>query len=123
MLIWKFKTKNFTVRMLAEFDECGTDLSWDETGEVREKLESGEWSVYVFTAEVLDARGNVVGSDSLGGSIYGDPEEFRDHIGLAIKSRADGRNYGSYFTDMIREAICEARKTYAERPTLRQVVA
>jgi hypothetical protein len=121
MLIWEFKTKNFIVRMSCEYDEEATDLSWDETGEVAEKLESGEWSVYTFHAEVIErATGATIGEDYLGDSIYANPEDFRDHIGLAIKSRASGRNYGSYFTDMIREAISEARKTYeTQRPHLR----
>lgn len=119
--IWQFNTKNFTVRMSYDYDQDGTDLSWDETGETQEKVASGEWAVYVFHAEVIErATGNTIGEDYLGGSIYADPADFRDHVGLAIKSREDGRNYGSYFTDMIREAICEARKTYAEeRPRLR----
>lgn len=119
--IWQFKTKNFIVRMTCDYQEESEDLSFDETGETQEKVASGEWSVYVFHAEVVErATGNTIGEDYLGGSIYADPKDFRDHVGLAIKSREDGRNYGSYFTDMIREAISEARKTYAtERPRLR----
>jgi hypothetical protein len=119
--IWQFKTKNFIVRMSCDYQQESEDLSFDETGETAEKVASGEWGVYVFHAEVIErATGNTIGEDYLGGSIYGDPEDFRDHVGLAIKSREDGRNYGSYFTDMIREAIGEARKTYAEeRPRLR----
>jgi len=119
--IWQFKTKNFTVRMSCDYQEESEDLSFDETGETQEKVNSGEWAVYVFHAEVIErATGNTIGEDYLGGSIYANPEDFRDHVGLAIKSREAGRNYGSYFTQMIREAICEARKTYAEeRPRLR----
>jgi hypothetical protein len=119
--IWQFETKNFTVRMSCDYDQDTTDLSWDDTGEVAEKLASGEWACYTFHAEVIEnSTVNTIGEDYLGGSIYANPEDFRDHVGLAIKSREDGRNYGSYFTDMIREAIREARKTYAEqRPRLR----
>jgi hypothetical protein len=119
--IWQFKTKNFIVQMSCEYQEESEDLSFDETGETAEKVASGEWSVYTFHAEVIErATFNTIGEDYLGGSIYADPKDFRDHVGLAIKSREDGRNYGSYFTDMIREAINEARKTYAkERPQLR----
>ena len=119
--IWQFKTKNFIVRMSYDYDQDGTDLSWDETGETQEKIESGEWAVYTFHAEVIErATGNTIGEDYLGGSIYADPKDFRDHVGLAIKSREHGCNYGSYFTDMIRAAIQEARKTYTEqRPRLK----
>ena len=120
-IIWQFKTKHFIVRMSYEYQYERVDLSWDDTGEVREKLESGEWAVYVFHAEVIErVTGNTIGEDYLSESIHADPMDFRDHVGLAAKSRADGRNYGSYFTDMIREAIREARETYAkERPRLR----
>lgn len=116
MLIWQFKTKHFIVRMSCEYDQDTVDLSWDDTGEVAEKLADGEWAVYTFHAEVIErATGNTIGEDYLGGSIYGDPEDFRDHVGSQGK-------HGSYFTDMIREAIREARKTYAtERPRLREI--
>lgn len=122
MKIWEFKTKNFIVRMSCEYEQHSLDLSWDETGEVCEKLASGEWQAYTFHAEVIErATGATIGEDYLGESIYANPEDFRDHVGLAIKSRADGRNYGSYFMDMIREAISEARKSYAKpRAKLRE---
>ncbi len=120
--IWQFMTKNFIVRMSCDYQEESADLSWDDTGEVREKLESGEWSVYVFHAEVIErATGNTIGEDYLSESIYEDPMTFRDHVGLAIRGRENGCNYGSYFMDMIREAIGEARKTYSKpRPQLRE---
>lgn len=108
MLIWQFKTKHFIVRMSCDYDQDTVDLSWDDTGEVCEKLKSGEWAVYVFHAEVIErATGNTIDVETrLAGSIYADPEDFRDHVGSQGK-------HGSYFTDMIREAIREARKTYA----------
>lgn len=127
--IWKFETENFTVRMDWEYDEDTVDLSWDETGETAEKLEDGEWAVYTFIARVIEnATGNEIGVDYLGASIHADPEDFRDHVGLAIKSRRDfpagHTGYGSYFMDMIGRAIEEARETYAKpRPRLREVAA
>jgi hypothetical protein len=118
--IWNFRTKNFRVVVDCDYDQDTLDLSWDDTGEVREKIESGEWASYTMRARVLDRDGNELGVDYLGASIYGDPREFRDHIGLGIKSRADGCNYGSYFTDMVRQAIEEARESYQKpRPFLR----
>jgi hypothetical protein len=125
--IWKFETENFTVRMDWEYDQDTVDLSWDETGETAEKLEDGEWAVYTFIARVIEnATGNEIGVDYLGASIHADPDDFRDHVGLAAKSRRDfgeGRSgYGSYFMDMIGRAIEEARETYAKpRPKLREV--
>ena len=117
--IWKFRTKNFTVIVDCDYEGHSLDLSWDETGEVRAKLESGEWAAYTMRALVLDNHGNEIGCDYLGESIYADPRDFRDHIGLAAKGRADGRNYGSYFMDMVRTAIQQARMTYRDRPRLR----
>lgn len=125
--IWKFETENFIVRMNWMYDEDTVDLSWDTTGETREKLEDGEWAVYTFHAEVVEkTTGNTIGEDYLGASIHADPEDFRDHVGLAAKSRRDfgeGRSgYGSYFMDMIGRAIEEARETYAKpRARLREV--
>lgn len=119
--IWRFRTRNFTVEVDCDYETECLDLSWDETGEIREAIESGEMAAYVMRARVLDKHGNEIGRDYLGQSIYADPREFRDHVGLVIKSREDGRNYGSYFVDMVREAIREGRQTYADRPRLREV--
>jgi len=108
--IWEFNTANFRVTVDCYHDD-DVDLSFDDTGEIKEKLESGEFTAFWTEVKVMDSRGGVLGRDTLGGSIYADPREFRDHVGLAQRSRADGTNYGSYFLDMVREAISEARKT------------
>lgn len=113
MRIWQFKTRNFRVVLSAETEQ-DPDLSWDETGEVSAKLESGEWGNYCFAVRVYGPHGEELAADYLGNSIYADPAEFRDHIGLAAKARADGRNYGSYFLDMVRTTIEEAREAMAD---------
>ena len=105
--IWQFRTKNFRVALEADYEQ-DPDLSWADE-ETLEKLRDGEWTNYVFRVAVYGPRGEELGTDYLGNSIYADATEFRDHIGLAEKSRADGRNYGSYFLDMVRGAIAEAR--------------
>lgn len=116
--IWKFKTARFVVSLDWEWEDY-PDISWDETGEVQEKCESGEWGVYTFRVRVL-CDGREVGVDYLGNSIYADPGEFyQEHIGVRAKSRADNCNYGCYFTDMVGEAIREARKTLCNVPHLR----
>lgn len=113
--VWEFKTARFRVAFEIE-PEDDLDLSWDETGEVREGLESGLYVAFVAKLAVyLDGR--EVGADYLGGCIYESPEAFRDHVG----SKAKG--YGSYFSDMVREAIKEARQTLAAVPTLRHTGA
>lgn len=115
----EFSTKNF--RIVASVEPCrDLDLSWDDTGEVAGKLQSGEYEAF-DSAVVVYWKGAEVGADYLGQSIYADPREFFvEHIGLAAKSRADGCNYGSYFPDMVREAIGEARKALVDVPRIRR---
>lgn len=117
--IWSFKTKRFTVTLDWEWEE-DPDLSWDETGEVIAKLQSGEWGNYTFRLRVL-LDGREIACDYLENSIYADPMEFyREHIGLGAKRRADGKNYGDYFSDMVRQAIGEARSTLRDAPYMRR---
>lgn len=113
-----FHTRNFSVVAAIEPDN-DLDLSFDDTGEVTEKLNSGEYEAFQTAVHVY-YRGAEVGADYLGGSIYANPRDFfKEHIGLAAKSRADGCNYGCYFPDMIRTAIAEARKMLANVPHIR----
>lgn len=108
--LWRFTTANFAVTLDWEWEDY-PDLSWDETGETQEKVESGEWGVYTFRVRV-EFRGREVGIDYLGNSIYADPSEFRDHIGSRGK-------WGSCFTDMVHTAIRDARRSFSDMPRLR----
>lgn len=119
--IWKFETARFTVVMTAE-PEYDLDLSWDETGEVAESIESGKFDVFCAKCAVL-LDGREIATDYLGQCIYETPETFRDHIGIAALSRKDGRDYGSYFSDMVRQAVAEARDYLRANPApaMRQV--
>lgn len=109
--IWTFKTDRFAV-CFEVMPEDDLDLSWDDDGSVREGLESGHYVAFVARMAVyLDGR--EVAADYLGGCIYQNPEQFRDHIGCKAKG------YGSYFSDMVREAIRQARRRLADIPTLR----
>jgi hypothetical protein len=105
--MWQFKTKNFTIQWHIEADSY-CDTSFDETGEIQEKINSGEWECFTSRMRVIhNTTGATLGEDYLGGSIYADPAEFRDHIG------AQGK-YGSYFRDMVSTAISEARVAWPE---------
>lgn len=116
--LWKFSTARFTISLDWEWEDW-PDISWDDTGEVRAKLESGEWGNYTFRVRVT-CDGREVAADYLGNSIYADPAEFhRAHFGIRPKSRIDGCNYGTYFTDMVRQAIGETRKALNNPPRLR----
>ncbi|GGD03547.1 hypothetical protein GTQ45_02050 [Pyruvatibacter mobilis] len=92
--MWTFETERFLVAW--DITPCDyLDLSWDDTGEVREGLESGHYVAFDSRVAVyLD--GQMIGADYLGQSIYADPADFRD--------------VGGYFGDMVREAVREARE-------------
>ena len=112
--IWSRRTANFTVSLAWEW-EAEPDLSWDETGEVAEKLNTGEWGNYTFQVRVADSAGHTLAEDYLGNSIYADPAEFIDHRQCGRENRrlaAEGREgrCGSYFKDMVRSAVSEARR-------------
>ena len=99
-----FHAGRFTVRAAIEPD-YDVDLSWDETGETADKLMSGEWQAFQ-TKVWVELDGDEIAADYLGGSIYADPREFfTEHLGCKAKG------YGSYFPDMVRQAISEARQT------------
>ena len=120
--IYTFKTRNFTIRVDA-VEEIDPDFSFDESGETQEMIERGDWVCFAVRASVSFrnngsryANANVeIGEDYLGNCIHENIRDFRDHLG--IKKHA---NRGSYFTDMIRESIREARKTLSEMPKLRK---
>jgi hypothetical protein len=137
--IWAFKTANFEVTVDAYYED-DLDLSWDEDGEVTRKLDAGVYTAF-RTEVIVTCDGIEVGSDHLGGSIYENISDFRDHIGgglFAIKHKlregtgtmslenwsreyrsavflSKGGIIGSYFKDMVGEAIRMARGNIRER--------
>jgi hypothetical protein len=119
----EFETENFIVRASAE-EENDLDLSWDEDGSVREGLESGKFIAFVAHVEVIHKEtGAVLGEDYLGNCIYKSFADFMDHRACGRQNRKLAKQNkagrcGSYFTDMIHEAISEARKQAAKLTTL-----
>jgi hypothetical protein len=114
--IWEFKTKNFRIEA-ESVEDYDVDLSFDETGEVRRKLENGDFVSFGVVVTVY-ANGSEMGESSLWGCIYEDFKSFVDHRGLRAQERKlqKERNQpnlriGSYFSGMVREAITEARKS------------
>lgn len=99
--MWEFKTANFRVVWMVN-DSPWPDLSWDEDGDVEEGIRSGRLVVFDSTVAVY-FQGTLIGMDGLGGSIYENAADFRDHFGCK----------GSYFPDMVRAAIEEARQFLA----------
>lgn len=116
--IWRFNTARFSVILDCDWEE-NPDFSFDETGETEDKCRRGVWSCVCFRVRVL-LDGEEIAADFLGNSIYADVCDFaREHLGC----RTAG--YGSYFPDMVREAISEARAEIRRRvdtaPRLRAV--
>jgi hypothetical protein len=112
--IREFKTRNFRIIIDAVWDD-DLDLSWDDTGEVAAKLETGDLMAFCVRARVFCASMGEVASDFLGGCIYSDPSEFQDHRRCAAetrKLRESGSKAvcGSYFADMVRTVCREARE-------------
>jgi len=114
-VIREFHTKNFrvTVEALPEYD---LDLSWDEDGETAKGLESGELIAFCAHAYVVHRpTGQILAEDFLGNCVYKSLDDFMDHRECGKQNREwekpgkTGR-CGSYFSDMIAEAIGEARK-------------
>jgi hypothetical protein len=106
--LWTFRTKRFCIEWQIEPDYDG-DFSFDETGETAEKVNSGEWQCFV-SKMVVYFDGEEIAADYLGGSIYENPADFRDHIGIKAH---DG--CGSYFSDMVRQACSGARAVLKRR--------
>jgi len=114
--IREFKTRNFTVRVTAE-EEPEIDLSWDDDGSVQRGLDTGKYICFCAKAAAY-YRGNEIATDYLGQCIYESPKAFMDHRGIKHFTPVPGvvpeGGCGSYFSDMVRTVIAEARKQLAE---------
>lgn len=120
--IREFKTDQFHV-IVDALEDYDIDLSFDETGEVREKLESGEYIGFCARVRVLHETLGEVSSDYLGGCIYASLEEFEDHRECGketrgLRAKGSSAVCGSYFADMVREAISNARKAIKGAQTI-----
>lgn len=104
-LVWSFETASFRVECLFSPDD-DVDTSFDETGETQDNINSGFWQAFCTEVRVIHKNtGAVLSEDFLSGSIYEKPLDFiKEHYGCKPKG------YGSYFPDMVRQAIHDARK-------------
>jgi hypothetical protein len=118
-LMREFRTKNYIVRATAE-EEYDLDLSWDEDGETAKALERGELIAFTAHVQVIHRpTGAVLGDDYLGNCVYKSFEDFMDHRECArynreLEAKGEVGRCGSYFADMIHEAISEARGNYSK---------
>ena len=91
-----FETENFRVSVDAEYD-CDTDLSFDDTGEVRRKLESGDFISFQVSCTVTHKPTDTeLGANYLGGCIYESIEAFMDHRACGRQNRRRARREGLY---------------------------
>lgn len=91
-----FETKNFRVSVDASYD-YDTDLSFDDTGEVRRKLENGSLISFQVSCTVTHKPTETeLGADYLGGCIYESIEEFQDHRACGIQNRRRIRREGLF---------------------------
>lgn len=109
---WRFATRNFVIAWITEPDDLDTNyMEKDLAEECRQKVRSGEWKCFSSTVRITCRHtGKILGEATLGNSIYANPDEFRDHLGIRQQPGA-----GSYFSDMVREAINEARRVLPQR--------
>jgi len=112
-IIWSFETKNYRVEFEA-IPETPDDLSFDEDNQIAKALDDGK--LVCFTAHMIVTHiptGAVLGEDYLGSCIYESAESFIDHRGIKHYRPYDGAEEGmcgSYFSDMVSEAIHAARE-------------
>jgi hypothetical protein len=121
--IWKFETERFTIVATAE-TEYDPDLSWDETGEVTEKIEAGEWELFCAkVADVLDGR--EIATDYLGNCVYVSADDFarghRDPDPMnrncsAMRAARGNVSICHYFPGMVSEAVAYARNYLKDNP-------
>ncbi len=121
--VWKFAPKGsrFKVRLRIEQDRRYRYDGDDEEGETQAKLDAGEYVAFDSFAEVL-LDGEVIGTDSLHGSVYldGDESDFwTDHRSadpmnrnctIMRAKRGELTCICHYFPDLIRSAVDEARQ-------------
>jgi hypothetical protein len=115
--IKEWNLKRFRVSVEA-YPESDLDLSWDEDGTTKAGLDDGSLVAFCVKASVF-LDGLEVGTDYLGNCVYESYEAFNDHIACAeynreLASNGERSRCGSYFKDMVREAISQARKQVGE---------
>lgn len=126
--MWKFETAQFVIRAVIEQD-YDLDLSWDDDGETRAKLESGEYQSFGTTVTVSTRSGHELASNSLWGSIYADPREFftahRDadpmnrNCSIMRATKGSSTCICHYFPGMVTDVVQEARKVLATMPKIK----
>jgi hypothetical protein len=108
-IIREFNTKNFRV-VVEALPEDDLDLSFDEDGEIKAKIDKGELEAFCVRA-VASFKGAELAEDFLGGCIDETPRAFMDHIGIKnyVPPGGQAGQCGSYFADMVATVCKDAR--------------
>jgi len=122
-IIREFRTAQFLV-VVDALEDYDVDLSFDESDEVRKRLESGEYVCFTARARVIHDDLGELAADYLGGCIYKSLAAFEAHRECGAQQRAVNAKrkrqkkgpvcIGSYFSDMVKTVCKEARERAAE---------
>lgn len=117
-IIREFRTAHFCV-IADAVEEDSPDISWDETTETDDKLNSGEWIIFCARARVIHDVLGELSADYLGSCIYESLDAFMDHKACGAENRRQraGGNQAicrSCFADMVSTVVAEARKRWHE---------
>jgi hypothetical protein len=110
----EFKTASFRV-IVDACDDDDLDLSFDDDGQTRAGLDSGKYIAFQVRVRVIHSALGEVGADYLCGCIYESLDAFMDHkecgrYNKELAAKGEQLRCGSYFRDMIGEAISDARR-------------
>jgi hypothetical protein len=116
MELWSFETANFKVVCSAEEEDLPPEDSFCDQNDI-DAVRNGAVDWFCASVKVY-FRGEEIAADYLGACAY---ESARDFVGEHIKyaayareQRAKGICCGSYFSQMVRTAIEEARVHIAQ---------
>jgi hypothetical protein len=118
--LWEFRTARYTIALFAEPADMhpAGNFQFEEDIEFASSGDPAHWFCAVMA--VYDENGRRIASDVLGGCSYRSFREFysghlRPKNGRDCRGRFWKRHTGAqtYFTDMVHEAVANARRTIA----------
>ena len=130
-ILWRFDTARYTIAFWAENEDLAPEDCFCDERDIAYAREDDPAHWFCAFVGVFDENGECLGYDCLGGCSYGSFREFysahrwqysrrqhqwitdpRSRAWKACNARRRGQN-GTYFTDMVREAVREARVAVA----------
>ena len=110
--LWRFETANLVVTGAVAPEDSAPEDSFCEQDHI-DAVHNGSLDWFCARVQVSTKAGTLLGDDYLGACAYENARDFfNEHIreaAYAREQRAKGYLCGSYFPDMIREAIKQAR--------------